>query len=140
MIAGAANLDMARRLRVFGEKSNTLVALRNAAAASLEEAAGSRSYRIDFDIGDFTAANRQAVAFIQENHASIGQIVVKDRTRDSGSNEEFGNGDAPIKPVLGLLKEKHYGIPVFVQYEYLGLGTPVQEVKKCMAYVHAALA
>jgi uncharacterized protein (DUF433 family) len=30
--------------------------------------------------------------------------------------------------------------PAFVEYEYLGLGTPQEEVRKCMAYVKAALA
>jgi sugar phosphate isomerase/epimerase len=99
----------------------------------------SNQFKIAFDIGNFTAANRESVAYIQENHAAISHLLIKDRTRDAGANEEFGNGDTPIKPVLRLLRDKHYGIPVFVQYEYLGIGTPEQEVSKCLAYVKAGL-
>ena len=72
--------------------------------------------------------------------ASISHIQLKDRTRNGGGNEQFGEGDTPIKDVLGVIKAKALPIPVFVEYGYLGLGTPLEEVRKCMAYVKAALA
>ena len=80
------------------------------------------------------------MAYIQENHSTISHLLVKDRTRDGGSNEEFGNGDTPIEPILALLREKKYPIRAFVEYEYMGIGTPEEEIRKCMAYVRAALA
>jgi hypothetical protein len=52
----------------------------------------------------------------------------------------FGSGDTPIKPVMALLRDKKFPIRVFVDYEYVGLGTPQEEVRKCLAYVRAALA
>jgi sugar phosphate isomerase/epimerase len=150
VVSTATNLNVAHRLGWASGHHNIAVAFRlnpdksretiAAPAGLMKAAAAADHYRICLDLGDFTAANESALAFLQENHASISHIIVKDRTRDGGANEEFGSGDAPIKPLLSLLKEKQYKIPVFVQYEYLGLGTPVEEVKKCMAYVRAALA
>ncbi len=150
VVSTASNLYAARRLSWASGHHDIAVALRLNAeksekplgtAADLAKASATAgNYRICLDLGDFTAANESAVAYLQEHHASISHITVKDRTRDGGGNEEFGSGDTPIKPVLSLLKEKQYKIPVFVQYEYLGLGTPAEEVRKCMAYVRAALA
>jgi hypothetical protein len=39
-----------------------------------------------------------------------------------------------------LLKEKKYPIRAFVEYEYQGVGTPIEEVKKCMAFMRQVLA
>jgi hypothetical protein len=100
----------------------------------------SNNFRLNLDIGHFTAANYEAVAFIQENHAIISHCQIKDRTRNGGMNERFGEGDTPIKEVLALIKEKHWAIPTFVEYEYIGLGTPQEEVRKCLAYTNTALA
>jgi hypothetical protein len=52
----------------------------------------------------------------------------------------WGKGDTPIKPVLTLLKEKKYPIRAFVEYEYQGADTPIEEVKKCMTFMRKALA
>ena len=100
----------------------------------------SKNFRLNLDIGNFTAANYEAVAFIQENHSSISHIQIKDRTRNGGANERFGEGDTPIKDVLTLIRDKQFAIPAFVEYEYIGLGTPQEEVRKCLAYTNAALA
>jgi sugar phosphate isomerase/epimerase len=144
MISSATTPRMARRLAPFAAKQEIRVAFHNTDALASPTAfertlALSKQFRIALDIGNFTAANRESVAYIQENHAAISHLLIKDRTRDGGGNEEFGNGDTPIKPVLRLVKEKQYDIPAFVQYEYLGVGTPEQEVRKCLAYVSAAL-
>jgi hypothetical protein len=64
---------------------------------------------------------------------------VKDRTRNGGGNEAFGAGDTPIKEVLALVRDKRYPIRVFVDYEYVGLGTAQEEVRKCIAYVRSQL-
>jgi len=39
-----------------------------------------------------------------------------------------------------LIKEKHYPIYCIIEYEYKGTGTPIEETKKCMAYMRQALA
>jgi sugar phosphate isomerase/epimerase len=151
VMASVTTLNTARRIAPFAEKYAMTVALHNtsnekdadaiASPQSFGKAlAMSKYFRLNLDIGNFTAADHEAVAFIQENHAAISHIQITDRTRNGGGNEQFGEGDTPIKQVLTLVKEKTLPIPVFVEYEYLGLGTPQEEVKKCLAYVKAALA
>jgi sugar phosphate isomerase/epimerase len=123
-----------------------LLAFRNV-SESMETPAGlaravalSKQFRVSLDIGNFTAANQESVAYIQENHEKITHLIVKDRTRNNGGNEAFGSGDTPIRPVLALLRDRKFPIRVYVDYEYVGLGTPQQEVRKCLGYVRAALA
>ena len=52
----------------------------------------------------------------------------------------WGEGETPLKPVLLLLKEKHYPIYAIVEYEYKGAATPIEETKKCMEYMRQVLA
>ncbi|HXB72268.1 MAG TPA: TIM barrel protein [Candidatus Acidoferrales bacterium] len=145
-MASMTSLSGARRLAPFAEKHRITVALHNTANTKDPDAistpqsfrsalALSNNFRLNLDIGHFTAANYEAVAFIQENHASISHIQIKDRTRNGGANERFGEGDTPIKNVLTLIKEK-LPIPAFVEYEYIGLGTPQEEVRKCLAFTN----
>jgi sugar phosphate isomerase/epimerase len=140
-ISSRASVAMAGRLAPFARTHGMTVALRNDRESASELAALtalSPHFRINLDIGNFTAANQEAVAFIQENHQWITHLIVKDRTRNGGGNEAFGSGDTPIRPVVALLAEKQYPIRVFVDYEYVGLGTPQEEVRKCLAYLRAA--
>ena len=65
---------------------------------------------------------------------------MKDRKKNDGPNMPWGEGETPIRQVLLLLKEKKYPIRAFVEYEYRGPGTPIDEVKKCMAYMRRVLA
>jgi sugar phosphate isomerase/epimerase len=148
LISSLTNLRGARRLAPFAEKHTMKVALHNAAGKGADAIATpqsirtalalSKNFRLNLDIGNFTAADVEVVAFIQENHASISHIQVTDRTRNGGGNEAFGEGDTPIKEVVALIRDKRLPIPVFVEYEYLGLGTPQEEVRKCMGYLKAA--
>jgi hypothetical protein len=52
----------------------------------------------------------------------------------------FGEGDTPITAVLHLLHRGRYPIPAYIEYEYAGTGSAVEEIAKCLAYVRAALA
>lgn len=76
---------------------------------------------------------------MQENFAAISHIQVKDRTRNGGDNERFGEGDTPIKDVLAFVRQKQLPIPVFIEYEYIGLAMPQGEVRRCLAFAKSAL-
>jgi sugar phosphate isomerase/epimerase len=109
-----------------------------ATAESFERALkGASSFaQINLDIGHFTAANQDPVAFLRRHHAKIVSLHLKDRKRDHGPNVPFGLGDTPIVEVL------HWKFPANIEYEYgnyaPGLDTFV-EVKKSYEYCRKAL-
>jgi sugar phosphate isomerase/epimerase len=99
----------------------------------------SKYHGINLDIGHFTAANFDPVAFIEKNHARITNIHLKDRKRNQGSIVPWGTGDTPIKAVLKLMSANHYAFPANIEYEYPG-GDAVAEVRKCYQFCRDALA
>jgi len=151
VISSSTQVSMAKRLLGFAEKHKIFLAFHGHAEydqpdefskpATFQQALDLSKYaKINLDIGHFTAANEDAVAYIQANHQRISHLHIKDRKKNKGPNTEWGQGDTPIKPVLALLRDKRYPIPAFIEYEYMGKGTSVDEVKKCMAYMRQALA
>ncbi len=128
--------EVSKRLAPFTEKYQMNVALTD---FNLASALPSKRFKVNVDIGAITAANGSAVAWIQENHDAIARITVKDRRRNKGKNEQWGEGDTPIQDVLRLVKNKKYAFPVYAEYEYLGLGTPAEELQRCMDYMRTAI-
>ena len=80
------------------------------------------------------------MAYIREHHAAITNLHLKDRRRNQGENVPWGEGEAPIREVLQLLKKERWPIRAYIEYEYRGAGTPVEEVKKCFELAKRALA
>jgi sugar phosphate isomerase/epimerase len=133
----AMTLPMARRVAPFAEKHRIRVAAPpDIFAAAL---AMSKYMRVNPDIGQLTAANHDAVAYIEQNHQNITHLHVKDRKRNDGASEPFGDGDTPIKRVLTLIRDNRWPIPALVEYEYPGMGAAVEEVKKCLDYMRSCL-
>jgi sugar phosphate isomerase/epimerase len=95
---------------------------------------------INLDIGHFTAAGGDAVAFLRERHDRIVTLHIKDRKKNHGDNLPFGEGDTPIVAVLQMLRDQRWQIPANIEYEYgkPGMDTIV-EMKKCYAYCRHAL-
>jgi len=150
-ISTSTQVSMAKRLAPFADKHKMMVGFHgHANLTNPDEVAKPESFAAvmaaskylgaNLDIGHFTAANFDAVQFIRDNHDHITHLHIKDRKRNDGANVPWGEGETPIKQVLALLKEKKYPIRAFVEYEYRGTGTPIEEVKKCMAYMRQALA
>ena len=147
----STTMDVARRLAPLAEKHKLLVGLHGhsnltdpnefATPESFATAKQlSKYFKINLDIGHFTAANYDPIAYIREHHADITNLHLKDRKKNQGDNVPWGQGDTPIKEVLQLLKREKWPIPADIEYEYRGQGTPVQEVTKCYAYARQALA
>ncbi len=95
--------EVMKRLAPFAEKHQMNVAVTDFTVASVLP---SKRFRINADIGAITAANGSPMAWIQENHEAIGQLTIKDRRRNKGKNEQFGDGDTPVRDVLRLVKER----------------------------------
>ncbi len=150
IITASTTLPVARRVVPFAEKHKMIVAMHGhsnltdpnefatpesfAAAMAL-----SKYFKVNLDIGHFTAANFDPVTYIREHHADITNIHVKDRKKNQGDNTVWGEGDTPIREVLQLIKKNGWPIHAHIEYEYKG-ASPIEEVKKCYEYVRQALA
>jgi len=151
IITASATLDAAKRMVPFAEKHRMVVAMHNhsqvnnpnefATTESLASAlALSKYFKINLDIGHFTAANYDAVSYIREHHDRITNLHLKDRKKNQGDNVPWGMGDTPIKDALQFLKREKYPIRAYVEYEYRGTAGAIEEVKSCLAYAKRALA
>lgn len=100
--------------------------------------------RMNLDFGHYIAAeNENPLEIIKVKSDKIVSMHLKDRQKKSngGGNLVWGSGDTPIVEVIQLIKENGYTFPVTVELEYdIPEGSDaVQEVKKCVAYIEAAL-
>ena len=150
-ITSSTTLAVARRIAPFAASHRMTVSVHNhsntsdpnefatpesfAAALRL-----SPHFKINLDIGHFTAANYDAVAYLREHHADITNLHLKDRRRNQGDNVPWGQGDTPITQVLQLLKKEQWPVRAYVEYEHRGAAGPVGEVRTCVDYVKRALA
>lgn len=152
IITASTTLEVARRVAPFAARHGMVVAMHGhsnvnnpnefatpASFAAAEQM--SKYFKINLDIGHFTAAGFDPVPFIREHHASITNVHLKDMQRGiPDSYKPWGQGDTPMRGVLQLLKQERWPIRAYIEYEYHGEGTPVEEVKKCLAYTRQALA
>jgi sugar phosphate isomerase/epimerase len=151
-IACSTQFQMANRLLPFAEEHKMIVAFHNSsnvkdanAVASLESLQSiyemSKFFRINLDLGHMTAANLDAFDYFQNNHARISLLHFNDRKRDLGPSVPYGQGDAPFKKVLQLLKKTRYPIPCILEVDHkIPEGsTTLDEWKRCLAYLKNAL-
>jgi sugar phosphate isomerase/epimerase len=151
IVTASTTLEVAKRIVPFADKHKMAVAMHghsnvtdpNEFATPDSFAAAmkmSKYFKVNLDIGHFTSADFDAVAYLREHHASITNLHLKDRKKHQGDNTPWGEGDTPIREVLQLLKRERWPIPADIEYEYRGPGSSVDEVKKCMAFAKQALA
>lgn len=150
-ITASTTVSVAKRVAPFADKHKIIVAMHGHSDIKDPEQFAkpetfqlamdmSKYFWVNLDIGHFSAAGYDPVAYITAHHDRITNLHLKDRKKDQGANVPWGEGDTPIKPVLALLKEKKYPIPAYIEYEYKGAQDPTAEVKKCFEYAKAALA
>lgn len=151
VMSTSSQISMAKRLAPFAEKHKMMVGfhghndLDRPDEVSSEETfeavmAAGKFLGANLDIGHFTAANGDSVAFIKEHHARITNLHVKDMKRNAGPYTPFGQGDAPIKEVLRLLSTTKWDIPANIEYEYGDPDGTMAAMEKCFKYCKDALA
>jgi sugar phosphate isomerase/epimerase len=150
-ITASSEVDISPRVDKYAEEYKIYVGYHNHDSMKPNEfstpddwkqaLAGRSKYTgINLDIGHFTAAGFDPVSFLEEHHARVITLHIKDRKKDHGPNVPLGQGDTNIKGVLEVLKTKKYPIPAMIEYEYGPRGAEAPaEVKKCFDYCKAAL-
>ena len=148
-LTASATVSVAPRVNQYAKRYGLLVGMHNhsrirenqfATPADFAAASEGNSHIVvNLDIGHFVAAGFDPIDYITKHHGNIVTLHIKDRKSDQGPNVEFGEGDTPIREVLGLLRDNRYGIPANIEYEYRG-GDTVEEVGKCFNYCKRALA
>jgi sugar phosphate isomerase/epimerase len=148
VLTASANQEVMRRVAPHAERAKLRVGVHNHSDVKPNEFATPDDFTralavspmiaVNLDIGHFTAANFDAVAFLREHHDRIVALHIKDRRRNQGPVVPFGEGDAPIREVLRLLRDERWPIPANIEYEYEGADT-LAEVKRCLEYCRAAL-
>jgi sugar phosphate isomerase/epimerase len=150
ILTASTTLDVAKRVVPFAEKHRMTVAMHNHSQvddpnelATPESFAAamkmSKYFKVNLDIGHFTAGNNDPIAYIRQHHERITNLHLKDRKKNQGDNVPWGEGDTPIREVLQLLKREKWPIRAYIEYEYRGAASPVEEVRKCLAYATQAL-
>jgi hypothetical protein len=147
-VSSPLTMAMARRLAPLAAKHQIAIAIHNqvdgnsaGAIATPDLTAAlalSPSYKLALDIGNLTASNCDATAELRDHHARVSHVLVKDRLRNGGASQPFGEGDTPIAAVLDVLRTSAPGVPALVEYDYTGLRSSVEEVTASMAYLAKA--
>jgi sugar phosphate isomerase/epimerase len=100
----------------------------------------SRHFKANLDIGHFVAGNNDPLAFIRKHADRVSHLHLKDRRRDDGPNRPWGEGDTPVREVLRLLRLEKSPIAAVIEYEYIGQGSALDEVRNCRRFIEQALA
>lgn len=153
-LSSSTTLSTAQKLAPFAERHQYTIAFHNEASdlADTNQFATPESYerglamskyfKVNLDVGQFTQANFDAVAFIQKHHADITHLHVKDDKKNHGAIVSWGQGDSPIVEILQLIQKNKWPIVAEAEMEYpIPPGSNcTQEVAKCIAYMKQALA
>jgi sugar phosphate isomerase/epimerase len=148
IITASANTGVVSRLAAPAARFGVVVGMHNHSRIEPNEFATpddftramsqSPQFATNLDIGHYTAANFDAVAFLRQHHERIVTLHIKDRKKDQGPNMPLGEGDTPIRPVLRLLRDQKWPIPANIEYEY-ERGDSIVEVRRCLDFCRRAL-
>ncbi len=153
-ITASSNPSISKRVDTFARKFKIRVGMHNHAQGGRpDEFDGPKEFAqamegaspficINLDIGHFVAAGFDPVEYLQQHHARIVTLHIKDRKKALGPSSptvKFGTGDTPIKEVLQLLKTKKYRIPANIEHEIRGEAA-IEGVRESLDYCKKALA
>jgi sugar phosphate isomerase/epimerase len=148
VITSSTLVSLAPRLQPFAAKAGMRVGFHNHSRISPDQIAtpddlatamkAGPNICSTLDIGHFTAANFDALAFLDAHHDRIVSMHLKDRKRDQGTTLPFGEGDAPVAAVLTRLRDRKWDIPAHIEYEYRGKGT-MDEMTDMLAFCRRTL-
>src|SRR5262249_49003966 len=138
ILTASTTLEVAKKIAPIAEKHRMVMAMHghsnvtdpNEFATPESFAAAmkmSKYFKVNLDIGHFTAANFDAVAYLKQHHAAVTNLHLKDRRKNQGDNTPWGEGETPIREVLQLLKKEKWPIRAYIEYEYRG-AAPIEEV------------
>jgi sugar phosphate isomerase/epimerase len=150
VITASSRVSTAAKVDPFAQKHGIAVAFHNHSRVAPDEFASPDSFAaalegrsdrlaINLDIGHFTGAGFDALAYLDAHHDRIVSLHLKDKTREGDRNVPWGEGDTPIAAVLQRLRDRKWDIPAQIEYEYRGEDT-VAEVTRCFEYCRKALA
>src|SRR5262249_46357876 len=149
VITSSSNISTVKRIAPIAQQRKMPVGFHNHSDIKPNEFATAENFAtalagtskwmaINLDIGHFTAAGGDALAYLDAHHERIVSLHVKDWAKGLHDFVPFGTGEAPIAAVLRRLRDRRWKIPVNLEYEYTGADT-VAEVRKCYAYCRDAL-
>lgn len=100
--------------------------------------------RANVDFGHYTAADGNALEFLQKFHDRIASFHLKDRTTpaNGAKNLPWGTGDTPIREILQTVKKNKWTMPASIELEYAvpADSDAVKETAKCLQFCREALA
>jgi len=153
VLADVFTKSVAKRVAPIAEKHGIKVALQGrpnmrttdpdvmAKPADFEEALDySKNFGSSIDVGDATGGGWDALKFIQDTHARVFSLNMKDKTK-AGVSMPWGQGDSRIKDILQLIRDKKYPIRCYIDCDYATAegSTRVADVKRCFEFAKAAL-
>ena len=101
----------------------------------------------NLDVGHYNQTGEDAVAFIQRHNERITNIHIKDSTAPTAPGTvpnvltAWGDGNAPIFPVLRLMRKEHYPFAANIEFEYpIPAGSDaITEIGKCLSFAKNCL-
>lgn len=144
-------VELAPRLAPFAEKYDMDLGFHNHTATGDPNEVASRDslerlltvsprVKVNLDVGHFTAADQDEMAFVRERFDRITHFHMKDRKRHLGPGTPWGDGDSPLKQILLTIRDRGSDTPAFVEYEYRGADSSIVETKRCLDFMKRALA
>jgi sugar phosphate isomerase/epimerase len=131
LITASSRVSDAKRVVPFAAKHKMRVAFHgHSAKGDPDQIAGPDSfaavlamsplYRVNLDVAHYSAAGFDAVAYLKEHHDVITNIHVHDRKGNDGASVPYGEGVAPTRAVLTMIRDNGWKIPAFYELEYVG--------------------